>query len=389
MKVKFANRIEKLQASKTMALDVQAKKLQQQGINVINLTAGEPDFETPSSIKQAGIQAIEQGYTRYTNPQGIEQLRAAVVKKLKRDNNLHVTSDEIVIGAGSKQVLYCALQVLCDKDDEVIIALPTYTTFIEQTKLAGGKPVLVPLQSPFKLTANDLKKAITAQTKIIILNSPANPTGALIEKEELEKIAELVVKHNLFVITDEIYEKFVYTGKHISIASLNKEIKKRTITINGVSKTYAMTGWRIGYAAGPKEIIQKMTALQSQLLSSVNTVAQKAACFALTEKQTDLQEMIHAFRERRDFLTKELAKIKEISFIQPEGAFYVFVSIEKLLGKKYQTASKWCEALLKKEHVAVVPGEAFYYPGYFRLSFAASMEDLQEAVQRIKKFMVE
>lgn len=383
----FANRIKTLSASGTMAIDAKAKEFKRQGIPVINLSVGEPNFQTPENIKKAACQAIKNGFTFYTAPEGIIELREAVAKKLQHDNNISYDPSQIIIGAGSKQILYAIFQTLCDKGDEVIIALPTWSTFSEQVKLAGGTPVFINLKPPFRLTANDVKKALSAKTKILLINSPSNPTGAMIDPVEIKKIAEIAVDKNIIIVTDEIYEQLTYTQKHLSIASVNDEIKERTITVNGLSKTYAMTGWRLGYAAGPREIIAKMKTLQSQLLSNASSISQAAAVEALDGDQKSVKMMIKAFAKRREFCIKELREVKELSFTEPEGAFYLFVSVEKLLGKKYSTSTSWAEALLETEKVAVVPGEAFLYPGYIRISYAASDENLEEAMRRIKTFI--
>jgi len=385
----LAKRIKTLLPSQAMVLDTKAKALKNKGISIVNLTAGEPDFNTPQPIINSAIQALNSGFTKYTSPQGIEELRKEIADKFSKENNIIYDPSQIIIGAGSKQLLYTAFQVMCDKNDEVIIPIPAYNTFVEQTKLAGGKPRLIKLNPPFKLKAEDVIKHVNKKTKIIVLNSPSNPTGAIIDKSELKKIADLAVKNNLWVISDEIYEKLVYSGEHISIASLNEKIKEKTLTVCGVSKTYAMTGWRLGYAAGPKNLIEIMTLLQGQMISSVNSISQMAALTAIKSDQKEIENMQKEFNKRRDFLVKEFKKIPELSFTAPEGAFYLFVSIKKLLGKKYKTSTDWRAALLEKEKIATVPGEAFYYPGFFRLSFAASMEDLQKAVTGIKNFIYE
>lgn len=387
MKQQFAKRIHLLKPSPTMVLDTIAKKLKQEGLPIINLTAGEPDTDTAEHIKQAAINAIERGYTKYTAPQGTIELRNAVAEKFKHDNNLSYDASQVVIGTGSKQVLYTAFQVLCDEGDEVIIPVPCWRTFIDQVELAGGTPIFVRLEAPFKITADAIEKAITSQTKILLLNSPANPTGAVIDESEFEKIADLAVKHDLWIISDEIYEKLLYEGRHISIASLNDAVKQRTITINGVSKSHAMTGWRIGFAGGPQEVITAMTNLQAQIITTPPSMSQAAALTALTGDQTSIHTMREDLQKRRDMLFEALSQIPQISLQKPEGAFYFFISIEKLLGDTYPTATDWCKALLEKEQVALIPGEAFTYPGYIRLSFAASMDDLQEAVLRIKRFI--
>jgi aspartate aminotransferase len=387
MRQALAKRITTLLPSPTIGLDNKAKAMKQQGLPVLNLSAGEPDFETPAHITKAAIDALHAGLTKYSSPQGLPELRAAIAEKLKKDNNIAYDPSQVVVGIGSKQILYSIFQTLCNPGDEVIIPIPAWLTFVEVVKLAGGKPKLLKLKPPFKLTAKEVEKTITAKTKILLLNTPANPSSAMIDPQELKKIAELAVKYNLWIVTDEIYEKLVYRTKHVSIASLNEEIKERTITVNGFAKSYAMTGWRLGYAAGPQTVIDKMTTLQVQTISNVPVFIQKAGIAALTGDQTSVVTMHKEFTKRRDFLVKAFGEIKNISFSAPEGAFYLFVSIEKLLGKKYKTATEWCEALLEKEHVAVVSGDGFLYPGYFRLSFAASMEDLKKAVEKIKKFI--
>jgi len=370
-----------------MAIDAKAKAFKAQGIAVINLSVGEPNFQTPENIKDAAIKAIKDGHTFYTAPEGIIELREAIAKKLAHDNHITYDPSQVIVGVGAKELTYLAFQVLCDKGDEVIIPIPSWNTFTEQVKLAEGKPVHIQLKPPFKLTAKDIQKVITPKTKIILLNSPSNPTGAMINVEELKKIADLAIKKNIFVISDEIYEKLTYSQKHVSIASLNDKIKELTITVNGASKSYAMTGWRVGYAAGSHEVINKMKALQSQLLAHTSSISQVATVEALTGDQKSIEKMKEAFAKRREFCIKELSSIKEISFEEPEGAFYLFISIVKLLNKKYPTSSIWAEALLEKEKVAIVPGEAFFYPGYIRLSYAASDQDLKEAMKKIKRFI--
>lgn len=379
-------RIRNLTPSPTLALDAHVKQLIAQGIDVINLGLGEPDFNTPSHIQQAAVDAMQQGFTHYTATAGIIELRKAVAKKLEAENSIVYKPEEIVIGVGSKQLLYNALMTLIEKGDEVLLPVPTWSTYEEQIKLAGGKSVHVPLKPPFKLTAKDLEKKLSSKTKLILLNSPSNPTGATIDPEELKKIAKLAVKHDLWIVSDEIYEKLLYEGEHISIASVNESVRERTITINGFSKAYAMTGWRIGYAAGPKEIIDGMVNLQTQTTSSTASIAQYAALAALNDSQTELVKMKNAFVKRRELVLSKLSTIKGISFSKPEGAFYVFFSVEKLLNKKYPTSADWAKALLETQLVSVVPGEAFFAPGYIRLSFAAAEDTLKIALQKIAIF---
>lgn len=384
----LSKRIKDLSPSATLAVDAVVKKLQAQGKKILNVSLGEPDFITPENIQSAAISALRKGFTHYTSTAGITELRKAIADKFLRDNNIHYDSSEIAVGVGSKQLLYNALMALCEEGDEVLVPIPTWSTYVEQIKLAGAKAKLIPLKPPFKLSALDLKKHISTKTKAIILNSPANPTGAVIEKEELEKIAKLAVAKNIWIISDEIYEKLLYGGKHISIASLGKEIRSRTITINGFSKSYAMTGWRIGYAGGPKEVIDSMVNLQSQTTSNTSSIAQYAGVEALTGNQSSIKKMAKEFARRQSFLLKEFSQTEKLSVVFPEGAFYLFINIEKCLDKKIKNSADWCAALLEKEHVALVPGEAFLYPGFVRMSFATSMEVLEEAVTRITRFVM-
>ncbi len=378
--------VKSLTPSPTVTLDAKVKDMQSAGIPVINLCVGEPDFDTPLQIQKAAVKAMQDGYTHYSQVSGLPNLKSQIADKFFRDNKIKYDNSEIIVGLGSKPLLYLAYLTLLNKGDEVIIPAPSWNTFAEQVRICGGKPVFVNLKPPFKLKAKDIKNKLTKKTKIILLNSPSNPTGAVIEKKELIGIASLAIKHNFYIISDEIYEKLLYKNKHISIASLNQKIKERVITVNGFSKAYAMTGWRMGYAGGPKDVIEAMTSLQGQTSSSAVTFIQMAGASALNGSAESIKKMFLEFKKRRKFIVSELNKIKSITALEPEGAFYVFVSIEKLLGKKYATSKKWCEALLEKESVAVVPGEAFFYPGYFRLSFAAGLEDLKKAVRRIERF---
>lgn len=383
----LTKRIKQLQPSQTIALDTKAKQMQATGINIINLTAGEPNFSTPDNICRAAKQAIDDGHTHYLPNAGIEKLRLAITQKLKRDNNLKYTPDEVVVGVGTKQILYSAFQVLCENGDEVIVPTPTWSTYIEQIKLAGGKPIIINLSPPFKLKSTDLAKYLTKKTKIIVLNSPCNPTGAVIEKKELIKIARLAVKNKIYIIADEIYEKIIYEKKHYSIASLLPEAKNYILTVNGFSKAYAMTGWRIGYAVGSKEIIQGMITLATQTTSGTASISQYAALEALNGSQKPVQKMVSEFKKRRDYLYKSLKKTKMLDTMKPEGAFYLFLNVKRMLGKKYPTATAWAEALLEKENVAVVPGEAFYAPGYIRISYATDLKTLSIGIKKIKRFI--
>ncbi|MEK7120120.1 MAG: pyridoxal phosphate-dependent aminotransferase, partial [Patescibacteria group bacterium] len=287
--IMISKHIQQLKQSPTLGLDAKVRQLQAEGVLVVNLGLGEPDFITPWHIRRVAIAAIKAGFTHYTITAGIPELREAICKKLLEENGVSCHPSEIVVGVGTKQLLYHAFQVLCEEGDEVIIPIPTWSTYIEQIKLSGATPVLISIESPFRLTAEDLEKRITPKTKVILLNSPSNPTGAVIEKKQLIRIAKLAVEKSIFVISDEIYEKITFGKKHHSIASLGKKIKQLTVTINGFSKSYAMTGWRIGYAAGPKEIIEAMVSLQSQTTSNTSSISQKAALAALTGSQESVE----------------------------------------------------------------------------------------------------
>ena len=382
----LVHRARLLSPSATLEVDALAKQYEEQGNPVINLTIGEPDFATPEHIGEAAYKGIKDGFTHYTATAGILPLRKGIAEKLKKDNNVSYDPSEIIVGVGTKQILYNAFQVLVEEGMEVVIPTPTWSTYVEQVKLALGKPVLVPLKPPFKLKAQDIEPYINEKTKVIIINSPSNPTGAVIEKEELVKIAKIAVEKNIYIVSDEIYEKLIYEGTHYSIASLGNGIKDHTITINGFSKSYAMTGWRIGYAAGPKEIIKAMTSFQGQTTSNTSSIAQIAGIAALEGTQEPLAMMKEEFEKRRNYLCGEFSKIDSVSFIPPSGAFYTFVGIQKLL-KPGETATDWCNKLLNEKFVAVVPGEAFCTPKYFRLSFASSMDNLKVGVRRIKEFI--
>lgn len=382
----ISSRVRSLAPSPTLGLDTEVKNLRAEGIPVINLGLGEPDFSTPAHIVRAGVAALAQGFTHYTETPGIPELREEIAKKLRRDNKISYLPSEVVAGVGSKQILYHAFQALCERGDHVVIPTPTWTTYVEQVKLAGALPVYCKLTSPFKLTALALAKRFSPRTRVLLLNSPANPTGATIDQEELRRIAELAVRTRIFVISDEIYEKILYQGKHRSIASFGPRIRERTLTVNGFSKAYAMTGWRIGYAAGPERLIRAITSLQSQTTSNTSSIAQKAAIEALRGSQAPLARMRQEFTLRREFLVRSLSRIDSISFVPPEGAFYLFVNVQRLLNHRMPTASAWCAKLLKEKRVAIVPGESFLAPGFVRISFAASMHDLKRGARRIADF---
>jgi len=386
-----SNSLKRIKPSPTIAVTQKARELKAAGKDVIGLGAGEPDFDTPQNIKKAAIEAINSGDTKYTAVDGTPELKKAIVNKFKRENNLEYSTNEITVGTGGKQVIYNALMATLNKGDEVIIPAPYWVSYPDMVLLAGGNPKIVKCNENdnFKLTPKNLKKAITKKTKWLILNSPSNPTGASYTREEIETLSEVLIKNkNVYILSDDIYEHITYDNfNFFTIAQVSK-LKNRTLTMNGVSKSYAMTGWRIGYAAGPKEIIKAISKIQSQSTSNPSSISQAAAVEALNGTQDFIKERSNAFRERRDFVVNSLNNIKGISCLKPDGAFYVFPSCKKLLGKKnkIKTDSEFVEKLLEKANVAVVQGSAFGLDGYFRISYATSMEKLKTAMERIKSF---
>jgi len=386
-----SNSLKRIKPSPTIAVTQKARELKAAGKDVIGLGAGEPDFDTPENIKKAAIDAINKGDTKYTAVDGTPDLKQAIINKFKKENNLEYSTDEITVGTGGKQVIYNAFMATLNKGDEVIIPAPYWVSYPDMVLLAGGNPKIVKCNENdgFKLTPKNLKKAITKKTKWLILNSPSNPTGASYTRREIEILSEVLIKNkNIHILSDDIYEHIVYDNfNFFTIAQISK-LKNRTLTMNGVSKSYAMTGWRIGYAAGPKEIIKAISKIQSQSTSNPSSISQAAAVEALNGPQDFIQERSEAFKERRDFVVNSLNNIKGISCLKPNGAFYVFPSCKKLLGKKtkLKTDKDFVEKLLEKSLVAVVQGSAFGLDGYFRISYATSMDNLKKALERIKSF---
>ena len=391
---KLSKRIALIKPSPTMAVTKLAAELRAEGKNVIGLGAGEPDFDTPEHIKKAGIDSIKQGKTKYTAVDGTPDLKQAVLKKFQKDNNLNFNSEEIIISAGGKQVLFNVLLCSLDPDDEVIIPSPYWVSYPDMVTLAGGKPVIVDGKqvNGFKVLSEQIEGLITNKTKWLIINSPSNPTGATYSKEELITIGEMLLKYEqVGVISDDIYEKIIYdNNKFYNISALVPNLKSRTITVNGVSKAYAMTGWRIGYAGGPKEIIKAMAKLQSQSTSNPSSISQAAALEALEASDDFLIKRNEQFKIRRDMVVSNLNECKGISCDLPTGAFYVFPSFSGLIGKKTPTgkiisnAIEFSSYLLENKGVAVVPGSAFGAEGFFRISYATSDKILEEACNRIK-----
>lgn len=392
----LSNKAKNISPSLTLAITAKVKEMRKNGIDVIGFGAGEPDFNTPKNIQLAAIKAMEEGYTKYTAASGIIELKKAIANKFKRDNNLTYDVSQIIVSNGAKQCINDVFQAILNPGDEVIISSPYWVTYPELVKLSDGVPVIITTEekNSFKFTVNDLEKAVTAKTKAIILNSPNNPTGTVYSKEEIEKIAEFAKEHDILIISDEIYEKLIYGDfKHLSIASLSEDLFKRTIVINGMSKTYAMTGWRIGYAAsGNTEIIKLMSNVQGHTTANPNSIAQYASVEALTGDQSSVEFMISKFKERRNYMVNKINSIENISCTMPEGAFYVMMNISKLIGKKangkvIKGSIDFAEGLLEDSKVGVVPGDAFGVSEYVRLSYATSMENIEEGLERIHKFV--
>ena len=387
----ISDSLKRIKPSPTIAVTQKARELRAAGKDVIGLGAGEPDFDTPDNIKNAAIRAIKVGDTKYTAVDGTPALKKAIAKKFKRENKLNYSTAQITVGTGGKQVLYNTFMATLNKGDEVIIPAPFWVSYPDMVLLAGGKPKIVKCteQEGFKLTAKKLKKAITKKTKWVIFNSPSNPTGAGYTKKEIQDLAKILIRNKkVHILSDDIYEHIKYDNfKFFTIAQISK-LKDRTLTMNGVSKSYAMTGWRIGYAAGPKDIIKAIGKIQSQSTSNPSSISQAAAVEALNGNQGFIKKRSNAFKERRDFVVKSLNNIKGINCLTPNGAFYVFPSCKGLLNKKtkLKTDSEFVQKLLEKSNVAVVQGAAFGLDGYFRISYATSMQNLKRAMKRIKTF---
>ncbi len=391
----ISDSLKRIKPSPTIAVSTKARELKAAGKDVIGLGAGEPDFDTPQNIKEVAIKAIKDGDTKYTAVDGTPALKKAIVEKFKRENNLDYLGDQITVGAGGKHVIYNAMMATLNEGDEVIIPAPYWVSYPDIVLLTGAKPVIIKCSEDqgFKLKPKDLENTITNKTKWLILNSPSNPTGASYSENEIRNLAEVLKKNsNVHILSDDIYEHVSYEGfKFFTIAQI-PELKERVLTMNGVSKSYAMTGWRIGYAAGPKEIIKAIAKIQSQSTSNPSSVSQAAAVEALSGKQDFISERSKAFQERRDFVVSELNKINGINCLKPEGAFYVFPSCKGLIGRKDKNGKKlendtnFVQSLLENNNVAVVQGSAFGLEGFFRISYATSMENLEKAMSRIKEF---
>jgi aspartate aminotransferase len=387
----LAKKITSIKPSLTLAITAKARAMRDKGIDVIGFGAGEPDFDTPPFIKEAAKKAIDAGFTKYTPTSGILELKKAIRDKFVRDNGLSYGLEEIIVSCGAKHSLYNAIQAICEEGDEVVLPAPYWVSYTEQIKLAGATPIIVKTseKNGFKLKGRALSESITRKTRALILNSPNNPTGAVYSKEELSSIAAIAVEKGIYIISDEIYEKITYDAEHISIAALNPKVKNLTILINGVSKSYSMTGWRIGYAAADKEIVTAMSSLQDHSTSNPTSIAQWAAVAAISGDQSFLREMVVEFKKRRDYMVKRLNEMNGVSCLQPDGAFYLFLNVSELFGKAFNgqviaDSMSLTELLLAEAKVAVVPGSAFGSSDHIRLSFATSMSNIVSGLDRIE-----
>jgi aspartate aminotransferase len=383
----LSERVKRVKPSPTLAMDAKAKAMRAAGEDVVNFGVGEPDFDTPENIKEAAIKAIRDGQTKYTPAAGILPLREAAAEKFRKDNGLEYGADQVLVSCGAKHSLYNIAQALLSPGDEVLIPAPYWVSYPAQVLLNDGEPVIVETreEDSFMLKADALEAAVTPKTKALILNSPSNPTGLAYDRKTLEAVAEVALKHNLIVISDEVYEKLLYDGaEHVSIASLGKEIKEKTIVVNGISKSHAMTGWRIGFAAGPVDIIKSMAKIQGQSTSNPSSIAQWAGVEALTGPQDFIGTMLVEFDKRRKFLVEGLNAMQGVSCLTPSGAFYAFPNTSKAYGGKVKNSSDLAIYLLEEAKVALVQGDAFGNDNHVRISYAVSMEDIKKALERIQ-----
>ncbi len=391
--MKLASRISRIKPSPTLAITAKANAMRAQGIDIISFGAGEPDFDTPETIKKAAIRAIEAGFTKYTPVGGTDELKDAIINKLKIDNNLTYKRSEVFVSCGAKHTLYNLAQVLFEEGDEVLIPGPYWVSYVDIILLSGAKPVVIPtnLADGFKLKPDQLARAINSRTKAVIINSPSNPTGVTYTKKELELLATILQEKGILIISDDIYEKIIYDGLEFStLAALNEEIKNQVVVVNGVSKAYAMTGWRIGYAAGPEEIVAAATKLQSQNTSNPTSIAQKAAVEALNGSQDSVTVMVREFEKRRNVIVAALNAIPGVRCPVPSGAFYVFPDFSSYFGRSaagrmVSNSSELTAYLLEDAKVAVVPGVEFGQDNHIRISYATSLEQIEEGVERIRR----
>ncbi|WP_406614929.1 pyridoxal phosphate-dependent aminotransferase [Candidatus Caldatribacterium sp.] len=391
--VRISKRVQMIAPSATLSISAKAQELKRQGVDVISFSAGEPDFDTPSFIKEEAKRAIDAGFTKYTPTPGIPELREAICEKLKRENGLLYSPQEVIVSCGAKHSLYNAIMTLCEPGDEVLLPIPFWVTYLEQIRLAGGEPIFVPcVKESLAPDLGALERAITPRTKLLILNNPSNPTGVVLDEKALERIARIAVEKDIYVISDEIYEHLVYEVPFPRSIATFPGMKERTVVVNGVSKTFAMTGWRIGYAAGPRDVIEGMARLQDHMTSNPTSMSQKAALAALCCPSSVVREMVDTFNARRKLILHHLADIPHISFPIPQGAFYVFVDFSKycqgrFAGEPIGDSVHLAELLLEKAHIALVPGSAFGMEGYLRFSYATSERAIETGMKRLKDFL--
>lgn len=397
MKLTISHRCQSISPSLTLAIDARAKEMKAAGVDVISFGAGEPDFPTPAHIIDAAKEALDLGLTRYTPASGTFELRKAICDKLERDNDLFYKPQDIVVSSGAKHSLYNIFQTILDPGDEVLIPTPCWVSYPEMVRMAGGVPVFIPTSeaTDFIPTRRDIASRVTRRTKAMVITSPSNPNGSIWPQEMLQFVADLAVSHPFYVVSDEIYEKLIYDGeKHYSIANCSEEIKNQTFVVNGMSKAYAMTGWRIGYVAGPLQEIKAMTSFQSHATSNPNSIAQYAAMKALQSGDDSIRPMVAEFERRRNAMVEKINQIPGLSCRKPRGAFYIMLNIEQVMGKSYDgrvidSSRTFAELLLAEKHVAVVPGIAFEAEGFCRLSYAVSMAHCMEGLRRIADFVGE
>ncbi|HEC69640.1 MAG TPA: pyridoxal phosphate-dependent aminotransferase [Candidatus Omnitrophica bacterium] len=391
----FSERVKNISPSLTLAISAQAKAMRKQGLDVVSLSAGEPDFDTPENIKEKAKQALDKGFTKYTPSSGLVELKEAIIRKFKEDNGLDYNLNQILVSPGAKYVIFEVIFSLVKPGEEVIIPSPYWVSYPEMVRLAAGTPVFLETKEEdnFKINPQQLEKLITPKTKLLILNSPSNPAGIVYNRQELEKIGKVIEERGIFCLSDEIYEKIIFDNlTHISIASLSSKLKERTIVVNGLSKAYAMTGWRIGYGGGPEEIIRLVSTLQSHTTSCPASISQHAGIEALEGSQEEVRKMRAEFEKRRDYLLQRISKIRGLSCIKPQGAFYCFLDISNFLGRKIKDkivkgSLEFASVLLEEEKVAVIPGKAFGRDDFVRISFATSLEELKKGLDRIENFL--
>ena len=390
--MKISKRFANVGDSSTLKITALAKSMKNKGTDVAILAAGEPDFDTPNEIKESAIKAIKDGFTGYTPVRGVPELLELICEKFKNDNNIEYKNENIIVSTGAKQSIYNVLQALCDEESEVIILAPFWVSYLEMIKMTGATPVIVDTSlDNFKLNAKRIEEKITSRTRMIIINSPNNPTGVVYTEKELREFSDVVVKHGIYCISDEIYEKIIYSPhKHYSIASFNPQIKDLTFTVNGLSKTYAMTGWRIGFLGGEKRLVEKTLMVQTHSTSCTSSISQKAAIAALKTSPEVAGRMISEFGKRREFVIDYMKNVENVNFIEPMGAFYLFMDFRKIIDEnksRFENSESVCTKLLEEYNVAVIPGGAFGAEGWLRISYAASLDEIKKGLSRIHDFV--